>query len=270
MKQKNIISNQELFFNQHSHQEGGFKQHKIFETYVNKEQVDGFIWLKDRRKILDYGCGIGGSIDLMKRVLPRKKFTIYGVDIAEDALKRASKKYPEFYFYRVKNNRIKEIKDSSMDGAYMLHVLHHARGHKEIFETIYKKLDKDGMFLINDLCSQNLFNKTARSLFIHMPKFVKNRFSDDLVVGESIPEKYKVNVEKVISDLKKVGFTIEEVGYGHLFFFLFGWIDRFVPLSRSRAVTLLYRAFIALENNLLNIKFFQNKAEVFYIKCIKK
>jgi hypothetical protein len=103
-----------------------------------------------------------------------------------------------------------------------------------------------------------------------MPLFVKNKFGEDLLAGESIPEKYKVSIDDVIKRLKKAGFKIEKVGHGHLFFFIFGWLDRFVPFSKVPFVPNLYKALIRCEEFLLKFKTFQDKTEVFSIRAIKK
>lgn len=268
-KHKKIISDQEAFFNQHSYPESEVIVNSLFHDYANKEQVETLSWLADKKKILDYGVGTGTSINVFLKGRDPRKYHIYGVDIAGKAIERAKKKYPFYSFYKITNNNIPQIKNNSMEGAYMLHVLHHAHDHEAIFKETYAKLGKSGKYVINDLCSNNPFNRLARKLFVSMPSFVKKRFSDDLVVGESIPEKYKVDVEKVIRSLKKVGFSIEEVGYGHLFFFLFGWIDRFIPFSKLPIFPSFYKKLMALEAYLLKYDFFQRKAEVFYIKCRK-
>lgn len=267
---KNIVTDQELFFNHYSENENIEVKNDFFFQYAAKEQKNGFKWLSDKKNILDYGCGTGGSIDIFLRYVKNKKFIIYGVDIAEMALKRAQKKYPKYKFYRIQNNKISQIKDSSMDGAYMMHVLHHSTGHKKMFKEIYAKLNHGGKFLINDLSSNNPINKLGRSAFVHLPKFAKNKFDDDLVVGESIPEKYKVHIDEVVRQLKEVGFNVEKVEYGHLFFFVFGWIDRFIPLEKYSIIRMFYKKLIDLENSLLEKKSFQGGAELFCVRAVKE
>ena len=267
----NIIKDQEAFFNQSSlHEISASSKNDIFSKYANKEQVLGFKWLSNSKKILDYGCGTGTSIDVFLKHRNRNKYMIYGVDIAGMALKKARKKYPKYKFYKIENNKIPQLKNNSMDGAYLLHVLHHAKNHQDIFKTLHSKLKINGKFLINDLSSNNPINKAGRAAFTHMPSFIKNGFNDDLVVGENIPDKYKVDVRKVIAQLEKTGFIIEKVGHGHLFFFIFAWIDKFLPFTKIALIKSFYTQLIKLEDYLLRFSFFQNKTEVFYIKCLKK
>lgn len=266
---KKIITDQEDFFNQNALIEKDHLADDIFSKYANKEQVSSLKWLDDKKVILDYGVGTATSIDVFLKNHDRGKYMFYGVDIAEQAIKKARKKYPEYKFYKISKNKIPQIKNNSIDGAYMFHVLHHARDHEAIFTSIYDKLNKNGKFLINDLSSNNAINKAGRNMFVHLPLFVKKRFGDDLVVGESIPEKYKVDTNEILKKLRKVGFRIEKVEYGHLFFFVFGWIDRFIPFSKSKIILVLYYHLISLETRLLQYQFFKNKAEVLVIKCKK-
>lgn len=269
-KSKKIITNQEAFFNQNAQHKKSIDLNNFFNNYANKEQMLGFDWIADCKKVLEYGCGTGTSLDVFFKDREKSKYDIYGVDIAQVAVRQAKENYPEFTFYKISNNEIPQIKDNTLDAVFMFHVLHHTDEYKQIFTTIYKKLKKNGKFLINDLSSNNAINKSARSLFVHMPGFVKKRFGDDLVVGESIPEKYKVNINLVLKQLKMSGFEISQVGYGHLFFFIFVWIDKFIPLSKNRIFKNTYTQLIKFEEFLLRYHFFQKQTEVFYVKCIKK
>jgi len=273
MPKMNIVKNQEKFFNEHAHHDYNVQLEGIFNQYVNKEQINTLQWLSDCKTILEYGCGTGTSLDVFFNTYDKRKrkdYKIYGVDIAQLAINKAKRKYPEFTFYKISDNKMPQIKDTSLDGIFMFHVLHHATHHEDIFAEIHKKLKKNGKFLISDLSSNNPINKSARSIFVHMPSFVKRKFGGDLVVGESIPNKYIVRPQKVIKQLEKTGFVIEEAGYGHLFFFVFDWFDKFIPFSKIPGMKILYSGLIRLESVLLQYELFKRRAEVFYVKCSKK
>lgn len=266
-----VIANQRLFFNLNAKKKlKGFFINKLFTQYVNEEAVKCFNWIKNSKSILDYGCGIGDSINFFLQNLPKKKYTIYGVDIAENVIVEAKKKYPQFNFYKILNNKIPQINDNSLDAVIMFHILHHSRNHLNIFKEVYSKLKKNGKYLIIDLSSNNFLVNLGRFFFLYLPTFIKDKFNDDLVVDGNIPEKYKVDVNLVISQLKKSGFIIKELGYGHLFFFIFAWIDKFVPLSKNKMILYLYKKFINFEKYLLQYDFFNKQAEVFSIKCLKQ
>lgn len=270
-KREYIIKDQELFFNQNSLREKINNQNPVFYNYANKEQFKGLDWLAEKMTILDYGCGTGTTIDIFLRDKKPENYHIYGVDIAQLAVDKAREKYPNFQFYKISDNKIPQIEDNSLEAAYLLHVLHHSRNHADIFKEISSKLKPAGKFFLSDLSSNNLIIKAGRFIFLHLPLGVKNKFrADDLVVDGKIPEKYKVDIKTVINQLKMSGFIIEEMGYGHLFFFIFVWLDRFIPFFKLKPVKSLYAHLMKLEKWLLQYNFFQKQAEVFYVKCVKR
>lgn len=271
MTQKNIkiMDAQLAFFNENAILDKPEIPEPFFLKYAAKEVVSGFLWLGDRKRVLDYGCGTGTSIDGFFRANPRGNNIFIGVDIADVAVRRIAQRYPKFNFYTIVDNKIPQLPDGGVDGAYLLHVLHHSHEHENIFKEIYSKLEPGGKLFLSDLSSSNPIIKLFRSLFVLAPSFVKQRFSDDLVVDGNIPEKYKVNPEVVLGQLRDAGFSIQEVGYGHLGLFLFAWFDRFIPLSRLVVFRALYSSLWVLEQKLLSIRMFNQYSEVFYIKCIK-
>lgn len=269
VKKNQIIQDQKAFFNANALVEKTQKDSALFGAYVNKEQMEGFYWLSDCQKILDYGCGTGTSIDFFYKTNPGSEARFIGVDIADNAIKKIAELYPQHEFYLIDNNRPPSLQDKQADGAYLLHVLHHSHEHQEIFNSIYMALLPNGKFFLSDLSSKNPFIKGARTIFTLLPNWIKNKFTDDLVVDGSIPDKYPVNINKVLYQLESVGFKIEKVGYGHLYCFLFDWLERFVPLSKFRIFHWLYKRLMDFEQYLLTRNYFQNRAEVFYILCSK-
>ncbi len=270
LPKRNIQQDQELFFNENSLKEKPSVEKDIFYDYANKEQFYCFDWLQDSKSILEYGCGTGTSLDIFFENRDRAKYSITGVDIAEAAVNKAKKNYPEYSFFKINDNKIPQMQNSSVEGAFMLHVLHHSRNHEDIFKEIYAKLQKNGKFFLNDLSSRNPFIKFGRFMFALFSDILKNKFPEDLVVDGVIPDKYPVNISEVIKQLKDAGFKIVEVGDGHLFFFLFAWLNKFLPLSKIAPVLYLYRHLISLENYLVRETFLKNYAEVFFIKCVKE
>jgi ubiquinone/menaquinone biosynthesis C-methylase UbiE len=264
-----IIKDQASFFNQNAGLEKPELSSLFFSKYVNKEQTLGFKWLGDCNKILDYGCGTGTTMDVFFKVNPNSEAQFVGIDLAENAIEKVKKRYPQFSFYTVKDNKIPQVDGGSCDGAYLMHVLHHSYEHEAIFKEIYRKLSQGGRFLINDLSSNNPIIISARSVFGFAPKALQSKFSDDLVVDGSIPDKYKVSIVQVLQQLQDIGFKIENVGYGHLFLFILGWTDRILPLSKFSLIRMFYSAIESFEQWLLKFKFFQKRAELFYVQCRK-
>lgn len=265
-----VIENQLDFFEKNAEIERLEITAPIFRDYADKENREGLRWLRDRAYILDYGCGTGTSIDSFLSINGDGGNQFVGVDISEVAIERARQKYKKYQFHVIENNDIPQIENDSVDGAYLLHVLHHSHDHEKIFLEIFQKLRIGGKFFVADLSSNNIFIKIFRGLFIYSPKFIRCKFSDDLVTDDGIPEKYKVDPDRVQELLQKIGFTVQEVGCGHLFFFLFIWVDRFVPLSSFSFVNRIYKRIEQVEKKLLDISFFRKRSEVFYFKCVKE
>jgi len=160
-----IVKNQEKFFNLNfrhhkSHAKGGFS-----DFYSEEIARDGFMWLKNEKKILDYGCGDGASIDLYLDSTNNSKSKIIGVDISEEGIKHIKIKYPKYKFYKISNNLIPQIRDRSLDAVYLSHILHHAENHQSIFDEISKKLKKGGKLFICDLTANNFIINIARMIF---------------------------------------------------------------------------------------------------------
>jgi SAM-dependent methyltransferase len=264
-----IVKNQKEFFNKNAELKKPGLVVPFFMEYATKEQVTGFRWLSDRNRILDYGCGTGSSIDaFLEANYPRRRFFV-GVDMADVAIQKARLKHPDYEFFTIEDNKVPQIIDGSVDGAYLLHVLHHSTNHEAIFEAIYSKLEAGGKFFICDLSSNNPIISLCRHLYVFCPDFVKKRFADDLVVDGAIPEKYKVNPDVVSRQLKAIGFEVQDIECGHLFFFVFSWIDLFIPISRFVLFRLFLEKLRGVEEILLRYEFFRARSEVFCLRCVK-
>ncbi len=270
--QTKVVKDQELFFNDHSIKDEIPSEKNIFYYYSIKEQQHGFNFISNCKNLLEYGCGMGTSLDVFFEDKSRKlaDYNIVGVDIADKALDRARAKYPSYTFYTIQNNVMPQINPGTMDGAFMLHVLHHSTGHDIMFAEIYSKLKPGGKFFLSDLSSNNPFISFGRFLFPFVSGKMTETFEDDLVVDGKIPDKYKISKDKVISQLKVCGFTITEVGEGHLFVFIFNWLHRLLPFLHIADMHFLLKPLMALEQRMLKFSFFKKYAEVFYIFAVKE
>ena len=269
-KKNKIVKDQKAFFNANALLELSRKSYiSVFDSYAKKEQTEGFSWLSSCTRLLDYGCGTGTSIDFFYKNNPASPIKFIGVDIADNAIKKIIEKYPHHEFHVIENNQLPLINDGHIDGAYLLHVLHHSYEHQDILNAIYVALAPGGKFFLSDLSSANPLIKGARNVFTWLPSSIKSKFQDDLVVDGSIPDKYPVSIKLVLDMLRACGFKIEKIGYGHLYFFLFDWLERFVPLSRFGPIFWVYKKLMCLEEYLLTMNFFNKRAEVFYVLCRK-
>lgn len=262
-------------------------QKKFFATYAQKEKpaidkktifyqfgldsiVPHFKWLSDKTTLLEYGCGTGRTLELFLEITGKSNKKIIGVDLTPETIEVISKKYPNYFFYTIKENTISQLKDSEVAGCYLVNVLHHARDHKKIFEEINRILSKDGKFFIQDLSSNNPIIRLGRWAFGYMPRFVKSRFADDLSIDGDIPEKYSVDLMLTIQLLEESGFEIVKIDYSGLFVFVFEWFDRVLGLSRITLFSRFFQLLMRIEVFLLKYNLFNKRSEAFYIRCIKK
>lgn len=271
MKKRLLVTDQKAFFDQNAAKlRPAYHDSKIIKEYINRQQIDGLTWLIGCKSILDYGSGTGETIGLLRSLFPKIQFDIHAVDISPRSLHLSKSLYPGISIETISDNKIRLAKKGTYDGAMMVHVLHHSKGHGEIFLEINRVLKKGGKFMINDLTSNNPFVGMLRSMYAFIPSTIKSHFKDDLAIDEGIPEKYKISVSETLNSLKSAGFEITEVGYGHLFFFLFCWLDRLVNLTRYSIVKNIYSKLISLEYRLIAKTGLSKYCEVIYIYAIKK
>ncbi|MDD4902599.1 MAG: class I SAM-dependent methyltransferase [Patescibacteria group bacterium] len=265
-----IIKDQEYFFDIDSKIDKEIKKDFFFD-YSVKEILLGFNWLKNIHSVLDYGCGIGVTLDLYLETTKNFSAVVYGVDISAGAIKRITDKYnaDSYHFFRIQNNQIPQIADGSIDGCYMINVLHHSEDHLVIFNEIFRKLKTGGKFFLSDLSYNNFIINFGRNIFIYLPNFFKKRFSNDLVIDGNIPAKYNVDIEETTNQLKAAGFEIEEMGFGHLFVFIFDWLNKLFFIKKIPFYDQMLKLSNSMETFLLKHAFFQKKSHIFYIKCLK-
>ena len=139
-----IITDQRLFFNLNANKKSKNPYlNKLFTQYANQIQTVAFTWLKNSKTILDYGCGTGPSIDLFLGNKNPGNYQIVGVDIAENSIKQARKKYPLYKFYTIRNNKVPQVKNNSIDAVIMAHILHHFSCCSCAFWSTRTHLDSD-------------------------------------------------------------------------------------------------------------------------------
>lgn len=219
---------------------------KFFYTYANNEIMAGFKWLSNKKSCLDYGCGIGTTLDLYLEISGNYNKEIYGVDISSNCIDIMKKKYKDFNFYTIKDDKLHFLPDNSVESVYIINVLHHTSERSRIFEEINRVLSINGKLFIVDLTTNNPLIEIGRKLFCLMPLFFKNKFSEDLVIDGVIPEKYTVDINETHQLLEKLGFNIKKIEYGHLCLFLLQWIQNlsgvdFDKILSTKMLNFLYK-----------------------------
>lgn len=270
-----IEKDQKKFFDLHaaSRQKKGLLSSLLITSFFYRLAVveirEGFRWLSDRSSILDYGCGTGETIDLFLTITNSQPERIVGIDLSDACIEIAKSLYP-YEFYVVPDNSLSFLSPASLSGAFMVGILHHTESHQKILDEIYRVLEPGGKFLIVDMTKNNPLIEFARAFFPYAPKRIQQMFPDDLVIDRTIPEKLRVDVDETIAALKKAGFTVELVTYGHLFFFIFDWFERMTHLNISKTkFNVIYSWIHRFEKRLLTMRFFKNRAHLFAIQAVK-
>ncbi len=171
-----------------SKEKGRFENIFYKATYNISE--DFLNYLKNNAKnseILDYGCGVGPTIEKVIKYNPKK---IIGIDISEVSIDKARKKAEELKInasYRVDNCEKTSFDDNSFNIVYGTGILHHLQLEKCIDE-IHRILRSNGsLVFIEPLATNpiiNLYRKLtpkARSQDEHPLvykdfKYINNKF----------------------------------------------------------------------------------------------
>lgn len=123
-----------------------------FHEYKFKELVD---YLKKeglnnkKIKFLDFGCGIGRSVEYLKKFLP--KVQIYGIDISKEEIRVANennKKHKDVKFAHFDGYKIPF--DTQFDVIFVANVFHHIKRNEQeqVLKEISKHLANNGNLFI--------------------------------------------------------------------------------------------------------------------------
>ncbi|BEI40378.1 hypothetical protein PHIN9_03090 [Polynucleobacter sp. HIN9] len=238
---------------------------EYFLAYSIQATLDGMRWLNTDELILDYGCGLGDSIEMYRLANNSYPSSLIGVDIAKNAISKIEKKYA-YNFYQITENKIPMLQDGIVSSVYMINVLHHTTTRNQIFCEVLRVLKPGGKFLIIDITDKNLFIEFGRKIFMYVPGYIKKQFSKDLIIENTIPEKLPVDPDTIVGDLISAGYEIERVGRHSLFFFVFDWFEKILKLEISKGkYKNIYKPILWLENFLLRYKIFQNRSAILSI-----
>ena len=104
--------------------------------------------LPENSQILDFGCGIGNSIGIMKTYFPNS--TIYGVDISEKSITLAQKRFGQFAKLQSYDGITLPYADSQFDIIFAACVFHHIPqiNYPTIFQEIKRILKPNGILVI--------------------------------------------------------------------------------------------------------------------------
>jgi ubiquinone/menaquinone biosynthesis C-methylase UbiE len=127
----------------------------IFKTLINNTSLSS-------KTILDFGCGTGRH---WNNILEQQPKELIGYDIAQEMLNKLQQKYPDAKTFSLKNNILKDIKDSSCDVIICNLVIGYIKKLEKVFLEWNRVLKKDGEIIITDfhpIASQNGANRSFK------------------------------------------------------------------------------------------------------------
>lgn len=163
-------------------------------------------------KVLDYGCGNGRLLELIK--VPFDDYL--GVDISAKLLEHARSKYPGYKYLHIPNESKLPIEDGAIDCIYSIAVFHHLNPKMAIaaLEEIRRVLKPDGTVIIT---AWHLW-QWDRFKYL-LGNWAKFKFSGSAKLpfhyGDSTYYRlcYWWTLKRISRIAKQVGFTIGEAGF---------------------------------------------------------
>ena len=171
LTKKNI--REKKFHNNLQSKEAGRFENIFYKAIYNLNQ-DFLKYLEIKAKdseILDYGCGIGSSVEKVIQFDPKK---ITAIDISEVSINKAKSKAQDLKIdveYKVDNCEKTKFKDNTFDIVYGTGILHHLQIDK-CLDEIHRLLKNDGTLVFVEPLGTNPLINLYR-------KFTPNSRSED-------------------------------------------------------------------------------------------
>jgi len=207
----------------------------IFYKAIANAWDDFFDYLKfnsNNSEILDYGCGVGPTIEKVLNFNPKK---ITGIDISDISILKAKAKFKNFdrkVELLVDNCEKTKFGDNKFDIVYGIGILHHLRFTQSIDE-ISRILKSNGTLLFIEPLGTNPIINLYRKLT------PKSRSEDEHPLVE---KDFKFIKEKLTN------ITLKYYGFLTLVFF---------PFYRSPQQSMIFKGLVKLDQFLFKIKFFR-------------
>ena len=207
----------------------------IFYKAIYKLNEDFFKYLEKNVKnseVLDYGCGVGSSIEKVIKYNPKK---IFGIDISEVSIEKAKKRAEKIsanVFYQVDNCENTKFSDSTFDIVYGTGILHHLQFNK-CLDEIFRILKSKGTLIFIEPLGTNPIINLYRKLT------PKSRSEDE----HPLLEKDIEYIKNKFSELK-----VNYYGFATLVFF---------PFYKNPQSSKVYKMLCKLDDFLFKFKFFK-------------
>ena len=104
--------------------------------------------LPDNGRILDFGCGVGNSIEVMEKYFHTAQ--VYGIDVSKKSIEIAKKRFGWFANIQSYDGKLLPYQDNYFDIVFSACVFHHIPqvSYSDIFQEIKRVLKPNGIFVI--------------------------------------------------------------------------------------------------------------------------
>lgn len=199
----------------------------VTRKFIWSEFLDWKDLVKEGDNILDFGCGNGRLIEILKD----KKINYFGVDLSEEFIKIARSSYPNYNFQTIneknflKDKKILPFSDKYFNIIFCIATFHHIPSkklRKKLLKEFYRILKFDGYLIISvwNLKKIRFFKYLIKYTFLKICGKMKLEFGDCFIPYQTTDKKYKIERYLHIFSkrgLKKlvevVGFKIERIFY---------------------------------------------------------
>ncbi|MGB4661173.1 MAG: class I SAM-dependent methyltransferase [Mobilitalea sp.] len=130
-------------------------------TRCLKNEIVRVIRLDDSNKVLDVVCGNG---TLLKLINDKIQVQAYGVDISDNMIKEAKRKYPEMQFVTT-NSALLPFQDNSFDAVTVCAAFHHFTEPDKFLKEAKRVLKPGGYIYIADPYFPLLIRQFAKIIF---------------------------------------------------------------------------------------------------------
>lgn len=214
-------------FEQDKELENAFGKHIHWGYWANPREADGSLKdfaiaannlsqlvidmaeIKDGEKILDAGCGFGGTISLINETF--ENMTLKGVNIDQAQVKRASqliqpKNHNQIAFIEANASDLPNFNEL-FDVAIALECIFAFPSREKFFQGVKKNLKKEGKLIVVDF----IINPTIKKTWSWFEKEILSRLITDTYGSKATNQVEFISVNDYQKIAEKTGFTLEKV-----------------------------------------------------------